>query len=44
MTKFEDFIQQKLVPVAGRLGSNRFLIAIRDGITYAMPLILIGSF
>ncbi|WP_449455516.1 PTS sugar transporter subunit IIC [Streptococcus suis] len=44
MTKFENFIQQKLVPVAGLLGSNRFLIAIRDGITYAMPLILIGSF
>ena len=43
MTKFEGFIQQKLVPVAGRLGANRFLIAIRDGITYSIPLILIGS-
>lgn len=44
MNKFEAFIQNKLVPVAGRFGSNRFLIAIRDGITYSIPLVLIGSF
>ncbi|MGM0209031.1 hypothetical protein IGI96_003555 [Enterococcus sp. DIV0421] len=44
MNKFEEVVQTKLVPIAGRFGSNKFLIAIRDGITYSMPLILIGSF
>ncbi|WP_421038954.1 PTS sugar transporter subunit IIC [Streptococcus hyointestinalis] len=43
MSKFEVFVQEKLVPVAGRLGNNKLLIAIRDGITYSIPLILIGS-
>ena len=44
MNKFEEIVQTKLVPIAGRFGNNKFLIAIRDGITYSMPLILIGSF
>lgn len=44
MNKFEEIVQSKLVPIAGRFGNNKFLIAIRDGITYSMPLILIGSF
>lgn len=43
MYKFETFVQSKLVPIAGRLGNNKCLVAIRDGITYSMPLILIGS-
>lgn len=37
------FLTEKLMPIAARMGSNKFLIAIRDGITYAMPLIIIGS-
>jgi len=37
------FIESKLIPVAGRLGALKPLIAIRDGITFAMPLIIIGS-
>src|SRR4051812_8378696 len=32
-----------MMPIAGKIGSNKFLIAIRDGITFAMPLIIIGS-
>lgn len=36
-------LQTKLLPIAMKLGNNRFLIAIRDGITYSMPLIIIGS-
>ncbi|WP_373193629.1 PTS sugar transporter subunit IIC [Enterococcus sp. RIT-PI-f] len=43
MNKFEEIVQTKLVPIAGRFGNNKFLIAIRDGVTYSMPLILIGS-
>lgn len=38
------FIESKLMPVAVRLGNVKALIAIRDGITLAMPLILVGSF
>lgn len=38
-----NLLQKKLLPIAMRLGNNKFLIAIRDGITYSMPLIIIGS-
>lgn len=43
MEKENKFVQEKLMPVAVKLGSNKALIAIRDGITLAMPLIIIGS-
>ncbi|MDI5788963.1 hypothetical protein PO124_12710 [Bacillus licheniformis] len=31
------------MPIAGRIGSQRHLIAIRDGFIAIMPLIIIGS-
>ena len=34
------FLSEKLLPVAAKMGNNKFLIAIRDGITLAMPLII----
>nr|WP_238526724.1 PTS transporter subunit EIIC [Carnobacterium sp. 17-4] len=37
------FLEQKLMPIASKIGNNKFLVAIRDGITLAMPLIIIGS-
>lgn len=37
------FLNEKLMPIAARMGNNKFLIAIRDGITLAMPLIIVGS-
>lgn len=37
------FLNEKLMPVASKVASNKFLIAIRDGITLAMPLLIIGS-
>lgn len=37
------FLNEKLMPIAARMGNNKFLVAIRDGITLAMPLIIIGS-
>ncbi len=43
MNQFVDKMSERLMPLAGKMGSNKFLIAIRDGITLAMPLILIGS-
>ena len=37
------FLNEKLMPVAAKIGSNKGMIAIRDGITLAMPLIIISS-
>ena len=34
------FLNEKLMPVAAKIGSNKGMIAIRDGITLAMPLII----
>ena len=39
----KDFLESKLMPIASKLAGIKFLIAIRDGITLAMPLIIIGS-
>ena len=43
MANINGFIEEKLMPIAGRIGANRVLISIRDGIALAMPLIIIGS-
>ncbi len=43
MNKINEFLEQKMLPIASKLGANKFLVAIRDGITLAMPLIIIGS-
>lgn len=43
MNKLNMFLEEKMLSVAGKLSANKFLIAIRDGITLAMPLIIIGS-
>jgi PTS system cellobiose-specific IIC component len=40
----QEFLEEKFTPFAARMGANKYLIAIRDGITIALPLILIGSF
>lgn len=44
MNKYNIFLEETMLPIAGKLSRNKFLIAIRDGITIAMPLIIIGSF
>lgn len=43
MNKINDLLEERLLPIAVKLGSNRMLIAIRDGITLGLPLIIIGS-
>jgi PTS system cellobiose-specific IIC component len=43
MNKFNSVLEEKLLPIAAKLGANRILIAIRNGITLGMPLIIIGS-
>ena len=43
MRKFQNFLENQLAPIATKLGSYKALIAVRDGITLSMPLIIIGS-
>lgn len=42
--KQATWLERHLMPIAGKLGQNTGLIALRDGITLAMPLIIVGSF
>lgn len=44
MKKIIAFLEKYFVPFAGKVGSQRHLVAIRDGFVAIMPLILIGSF
>lgn len=37
------FLEKNFVPIAGRIGSQRHLVAIRDGFVAIMPLILVGA-
>lgn len=43
MNTFFEKIQEKIAPTAGRIGSQKHLLSIRDGMMGAMPLIIIGS-
>ncbi|MFT4416541.1 PTS sugar transporter subunit IIC [Fredinandcohnia humi] len=42
MSTFQKF-EEKVLPIAGRFGSQRHLVAIRDGFAAILPLIIIGS-
>ncbi|TCV94295.1 PTS sugar transporter subunit IIC [Biostraticola tofi] len=37
-------IEKSITPLAGRLGQQKYVIAIRDGFTAALPFMIIGSF
>ncbi|MFZ3196129.1 MAG: PTS cellobiose transporter subunit IIC [Bacillus mycoides] len=43
MQKFIAFMEKYIVPVAGKIGSQRHFAAIRDGFIAVMPLILVGA-
>jgi cellobiose PTS system EIIC component len=43
MSKVNDFLENKVMPVAARVAGQRHLQALRDGIILTMPLIIIGS-
>ncbi|MED4224641.1 PTS cellobiose transporter subunit IIC [Neobacillus cucumis] len=43
MGKFNQMLEEKVMPVAGRIASQKHLQALRDGIILTMPLIIIGS-
>lgn len=44
MDKVMSFLDAKLMPLAMKLGANRYLLAIRDGFISIMPLTILGSF
>ncbi|MBX8978499.1 PTS sugar transporter subunit IIC [Enterococcus gallinarum] len=44
MNKFLSFLENKLAPLGEKIGTQRHLRALREGIMMAMPLVLIGSF
>ncbi|WP_026695628.1 PTS cellobiose transporter subunit IIC [Peribacillus kribbensis] len=43
MNRFTRFLEEKFMPTAARIGQQRHLQAIRDGIILTMPLTIIGS-
>ena len=38
-----EFLEKHFVPIAGKFGSQRHLVAIRDGFVAIMPLIMVGA-
>ncbi|WP_312952531.1 PTS transporter subunit EIIC [Superficieibacter sp.] len=39
----QDFLENKILPVFIKIGNNVILVAIRDGVAFTMPCILVGS-
>lgn len=44
MNKFTKFLEEKFLPIAGRLAAQKHLESLKDGIILTMPFIIIGSF
>lgn len=44
MNKFFEWMEEHFVPIASRIGSQRHLVAIRDGFATIMPIIMAGAF
>lgn len=38
-----SFLEKHFLPVAGRIGSNRYLQSVRDGMIFTVPFIMVGS-
>lgn len=43
MNKLSEVLEKRLGPIALKIGNQRHLLAIRNGITLGMPLIIVGS-
>lgn len=39
-----SFIERKVAPIAGHIGGQRHVLAVRDGFISAMPFMIVGSF
>ncbi|MDU5010892.1 MAG: PTS sugar transporter subunit IIC [Clostridium botulinum] len=44
MKKFFDWMEEHFVPIAAKIGSQRHLVAIRDGFASITPIIMAGAF
>ena len=42
--KLMGFMEEKFLPVAAKLGGQRHLLALRDGVVMVMPLLILGAF
>jgi phosphotransferase system, cellobiose specific, IIC component len=43
MNKFMDFLSEKIMPVAAKLGQNKYLTTLRDAFMLSFPLTMFGS-
>lgn len=43
MEIFQDFMERKILPVATKIGNQRHMAAIRDGMTLLIPLTIVGG-
>ena len=44
MSKFNEFIEKYILPVAGKLSTSRILTVLRDSFMLSFPLTIVGSF
>lgn len=44
MASKQSFMEEKFLPIASKMGAQRHLIALRDGIVMVMPLLILGAF
>ena len=44
MEALMNFMERHLVPIASKVGSQRHLVAIRDGFIAMIPVIMVGAF
>lgn len=43
MEAFGQFLETHFVPVAARVGNQKHLLSIRDGLILVLPLLIVGS-
>ncbi|MBU5455852.1 PTS cellobiose transporter subunit IIC [Caproiciproducens sp. MSJ-32] len=43
MEAFIKFLENKMMPIAGKIAAERHIRALRDGLSITMPLIIVGS-
>lgn len=42
--KMVNVIEQKVTPIAGKIGQQKYVTSIRDGFIAALPFMIVGSF
>lgn len=43
MINFNKFMEEKFMPIASKISSQKHLLALRDGLIVSMPLMIVGS-